>query len=81
MTDRDTFENVRQWMQEIEKFATENVCKVIVGNKCDLDEKRKVTTEEGEELARSFGVPFLETSARDCIGVEDCFMTMARQIK
>ena len=81
MTDRDTFENVRQWMTEIDKFATENVCKVLVGNKCDLKEKRKVTTEEGEELAKSFNVPFLETSARDSIGVEDCFLTMARQIK
>ena len=52
VTDRDTFENVRQWMQEIDKFATDNVCKVIVGNKCDLDESRKVSTEEGEELAK-----------------------------
>ena len=52
VTDRDTFENVRQWMQEIDKFATDNVCKVIVGNKCDLDDSRKVSTEEGEELAK-----------------------------
>lgn len=52
VTDRETFENVRQWMLEIEKFANDNVCKVLVGNKCDLVEKRKVSREEGEELAK-----------------------------
>ena len=51
VTDRETFENVRQWMLEIEKFANDNVCKVLVGNKCDLVDKRKVSREEGEELA------------------------------
>ena len=35
VTDRETFENVRQWMHEIERFANDNVCKVLVGNKCD----------------------------------------------
>ena len=61
--------------------ATDNVCKVIVGNKCDLDEARKVSTEEGQELAKQYNVPFLETSARNSMGVEDCFLTMAKQIK
>ena len=49
VTDRETFDNVRQWMVEIDKYATDNVCKVLVGNKCDLAEKRKVMREEGEE--------------------------------
>jgi Ras-related protein Rab-1A len=37
VTDRETFDNVQQWMQEIDRFATENVCKVLVGNKIDLE--------------------------------------------
>ena len=41
-------------MQEIEKFANGEVCKVLVGNKCDLEDKRKVSKEEGEELARHY---------------------------
>ena len=81
VTDRDTFENVRQWMQEIDKFATDSVCKIIIGNKCDLADARKVTTEEGQELAQQYNVPFLETSARSDVGVENCFLTMAKQIK
>ena len=51
VTYRDTFENVRQWMAEIDKFATANVCKVLVGNKCDIPSKHVVSTEAGEELA------------------------------
>ena len=35
VTDRDSFENVRNWIQEIEKYSKSNVCKVLVGNKCD----------------------------------------------
>ena len=41
-------------MQEIDRYANENVCKVLVGNKCDLVDKRRVSKEEGEELARSY---------------------------
>ena len=40
VTERETFENVRQWMQEIERFASDNVCRVLVGNKCDLEDRR-----------------------------------------
>ena len=77
MTDRETFENVRQWMTEIDKFANDNVCKVLVGNKCDLEDRRKVTREEGEEIANSFGIPYIETSAKSNICVEESFQTMA----
>jgi Ras-related protein Rab-1A len=81
VTDRETFENVRQWMHEIERFANDNVCKVLVGNKCDLDDRRKVSTAEGQELAQSYGIPFLETSAKMNLSVEQCFITMASSIK
>ena len=78
VTDRETFENVRQWMHEIDRFANDNVCKVLVGNKCDLEDKRKVGKEEGEELAKHYAIPYLETSAKSNICVEESFTTMAR---
>ena len=81
VTDRETFESVRQWMSEIDRFANENVCKVLVGNKCDLNDRRQVAREEAEELARSFGMPHIETSAKSNLCVEDCFLTMAKQIR
>ncbi len=64
-------------MHEIERFANDNVCKVLVGNKCDLEDKRKITKEEGEELAKSYNIPYIETSAKSNICVDDSFITMA----
>jgi Ras-related protein Rab-1A len=50
ITDKDSFDHVKKWMIEIDKFAKENVLKFLVGNKFDLKDKRKVTFEEGQNL-------------------------------
>ena len=47
-TDEKSFENVRNWMKQIETHAAKGVAKVLIGNKCDLEEDRAVTTEEGQ---------------------------------
>jgi len=57
------------------------VCKILVGNKCDMEESRKVTHEEGMELAKHYEIPFLETSAKSSINVESSFLTMSKEIK
>ena len=54
VTDRETFDNVRTWISEIEKYSQAGVCKILVGNKCDMDDKRQITREEGEELAAAY---------------------------
>jgi GTPase SAR1 family protein len=72
---------VRQWMHEIEQFANPGVCKILVGNKCDMEEIRKVTTDEGAELARHFEIPFLEISAKNSINVEQSFITAKTPIE
>ncbi|GAM21906.1 hypothetical protein SAMD00019534_050810 [Acytostelium subglobosum LB1] len=55
---------------------------VIVGNKVDLPDKdRKVSTLEGKELSKSFGAPFLESSAKSRVNVEEAFFTLVREIK
>ena len=51
VTDRETFENVRTWIHEIEKYSVQGVCKILVGNKCDMEVQRQVSTAEGRELA------------------------------
>ena len=81
VTDRDTFDNVRTWITEIEKYSTAGVCKILVGNKCDMEDRRQVTYEEGKEFAGQFGMPFLETSAKATQNVDMAFDTMTREIK
>jgi hypothetical protein len=42
---QESFNNVKQWLQEIDRYACENVNKLLVGNKCDLTAKRAVETQ------------------------------------
>jgi Ras-related protein Rab-1A len=81
VTDRETFDNVRTWITEIEKYSQAGVCKILVGNKCDMEDKRQVSEDEGREFAAQFGMPFLETSAKATLQVDAAFETMTREIK
>lgn len=81
VTDFESFNNVKSWLHEIDRYACENVNKLLVGNKCDLESSRKVTTEQAKEFAESLGIQFLETSAKNSTNVENAFQQMAHQIK
>ena len=81
VTDRGTFDHVQDWLVEIERFASEGVNKLLVGNKSDLDAKRAVLSAEAAAKARELEIPFLETSAKNSTNVETAFMTMAATIK
>ncbi|KAK8235276.1 small GTP-binding protein [Phyllosticta capitalensis] len=81
VTDMDSFNNVKQWLQEIDRYATEGVNKLLVGNKSDMADKKVVEYTVAKEFADSLGIPFLETSAKNASNVEQAFLTMARQIK
>lgn len=69
---------MRTWHQQIEQHASAGVNKILIGNKCDWDEKRVVSLEQGKALAEEFGLRFLETSAKANEGVEEAFFTLAR---
>ena len=81
VTNRQSFTNVTRWMAEIDKYARENVNKLLVGNKSDMVSDRQVTTPEGREFAESKGMPFLETSAKSGTFVDTAFLMMAHDIK
>eukprot|EP00918_Siedleckia_nematoides_P024873 GHVU01053731.1.p1 GENE.GHVU01053731.1~~GHVU01053731.1.p1 ORF type:complete len:215 (-),score=28.41 GHVU01053731.1:668-1312(-) len=81
VTDRDSFTNVKNWMKEIDKYAMENVNKLLVGNKNDLTAKKVVSFEEGQDLAESYGICFIETSAKNSQNVEQAFQIMSGEIK
>ncbi|NXC72727.1 RAB8A protein, partial [Anhinga anhinga] len=81
ITNEKSFENIRNWVRNIEEHASPDVEKMILGNKCDANDKRQVSREQGEKLAASFGIKFMETSAKANINIEDAFFTLARDIK
>ncbi|CAL4066131.1 unnamed protein product, partial [Meganyctiphanes norvegica] len=80
-TDHATFENVKMWLQEIDRYASENLEKLLVGNKSDLINKRVVDFEYAKKYSDSLNIPIIETSAKNAVNVEQAFMTMASNIK
>ncbi len=60
VTDRETFENVKHWLEEIDSNSGPNVEKLLVGNKCDLAARRVVSFDQGKQLADSIGCKFVE---------------------
>lgn len=81
VTDTESFNNVKQWLNEIDRYACEGVNKLLVGNKCDLVSKKAVNYETAKALADKLDIPFLETSAKAATNVEKAFLTMAAEIK
>ena len=79
MTDENSFKNIRNWVRQIEQNAQSNVCKVLVGNKSDRED-RKVSYEEGAKLAKEFNMQFFETSAKSNYNVNETFTFLTKEI-
>ena len=60
-------------MNELEKYTSDNVSKVLVGNKCDLESERVVSEDEAKEVASFYRMPYFETSAKDGTNVNEAF--------
>jgi len=73
LSDRRSFDRVRHWDRELKAKANLSLWVVLVGNKCDLSDKRQVSFEEAKDLADELGILYIEASAKDSTNVKEAF--------
>ena len=80
ITNRESFEHVQNWIEDVKNQSPKTVLIILLGNKVDLDDDRKVSYDEGNEFATKNGLLFMETSAKSGVGVEEIFRKSAKEI-
>jgi len=80
ITNRKSFDNVIEWIEECKNNGPQTVTMVLVGNKSDLKEMRNISYEEGEDLANRFNMMFFETSALNGDNIDKLFNDTAETI-
>ena len=80
ITNRQSFENVKAWIEDCKSQSPSTILMALVGNKIDLDSSRAVSTEEGEDFANMNGMPFFETSAKSGENIDSIFTNTATEI-
>jgi Ras-related protein Rab-1A len=80
VTSQESFDHVNDWLKEVNRYASEGTCKLLVGNKSDRTADKLVTAESAKEFADELGIAFLETSAKSAKNVEEAFLTMAGEL-
>jgi len=82
ITSRASFDEIKGFQQQILRVKDKDYFPVIiVANKCDLEYEREVSSQEGRDLARSFGCRFIESSAKQRINVDEAFYNLVREIR
>ena len=67
---RETFDHVARWLKAAMEVAPASLTTILIGNKCDMSDRRTVSYEEGESFAKTHGLFFMESSAKTCHNVE-----------
>ena len=80
ISDKDSFKHLNFWNEQIKLNAPNNTKSVLVGNKCDLDNSREISIEQGENLAQKYKIKFFEASAKDGTNINEVFEYLANEI-
>ena len=81
VTNKQSYENVKNWLTQIKEEANPNVMIYLAGNKIDVEEEQRViTTEDGQKIADEYKLPFKETSAKNGINVNEIFQELVEKI-
>ena len=79
ITNKKSFENVRNWINQIKEEVSEKVSIILVGNKIDDEEHRVVLTEDGEKIAKELGLMFFECSAKSGVNIDSTFNELVKK--
>ena len=78
---KSSFLDVKGWIEQIiENTDNDDIVMILCGNKNDMEKERVISKEEGENLAKNYGIPFFECSAKNNINIDEIFNTMANNI-
>jgi GTPase SAR1 family protein len=80
ITNINSFKSLSNWLIDIEKNSSKNVKKILIGNKCDLNELRKIPINKGKEFADTYDMEFIETSAKNNVNINECFNILGKEL-
>mmetsp|Transcript_23088 Transcript_23088/g.47871 ORF Transcript_23088/g.47871 Transcript_23088/m.47871 type:complete len:200 (+) Transcript_23088:18-617(+) len=80
VTSTESFDHVGDWLNEVNRYASEGTCKLLVGNKNDRPDAVPGLSDRAKSFSDDLGIPFLETSAKSSQNVEEAFLTMASEL-
>ncbi|CAF4529563.1 unnamed protein product, partial [Rotaria magnacalcarata] len=73
LTKPDSFEHIATWIEEVHRHTPPDLPIVLVGNKSDLTDQRKVSRQQATALAEQLNLSYMETSALNATNVEQAF--------
>jgi len=77
VTNEESFLNIQKWLSDVDKATDKSVFKILVGNKADMIDTRKVSQSQAEAYSQAMGIPYIETSAKEGTNIQATFEQLA----